>query len=1184
MKKVSGPSSASPKQSVERVETTTSEPRALPPAELRSGGLFGRVDPLKPSRPGDGNQVGLKASLEQRSRPLQPMTSTHELRLVNKKGETIRVPVQNYYLADDGTTREAVKGLAELSLRRDPGVQAELDRELTDLHAAHEMSFRVKDEHGHYTKIFHVPSHGQVIPLSAEHYEKLVASMGPVMNGLRDMLKVLYSNPSPTAKDLGIEHLPAEERQRVLDTVTSSVYFEPKLRTPAMKDYPFLAVGGFDAAVGSLDHPEPTFFEYNLGTPSGLSNNIQLLEILRQIDPELYATFKDRLAPDETFKILREGIESNAREWTAKVPLRNALDDLAKALPADRRQALRAQLDAAETPAEIKAVAESLLPAARGKPELREAIERALRRADGISVTIGPGVLNGAHPDVASIAMLSGLLYVNPSDLYEDQRGDMRLRTESGKDPVVTGVYGRAEESFFFMDERDGIPIRSPDFENNEALGQKLGVKLEAGIVYEFDYKDWDNIKDWSSHEEIIGVKLNPDGSPKLQQVYESVGRDPARPNEEPGSFARAVTSGALYYSGLGGRTVDDKRVFQAVSRYVAPKYTDAPDAPIARPPRTLDVSEYQSFYDSPNLERFVVKAPDKSGGAGVMLMVNLTPEKRLEVVEEVKKAPHDFIVQEFIGASVMMAPEKLESGPTVYGTKVPDWRIFGVLDAKGQIRAGKNAHLIRTANAGSASTNTSQGGGYGIGVVLGEAKPKDPKESVLPPIPEQPFVGASRMHDLRQFLFKLNELSEKAASAEPLAKDGQLGLLASFQREVMDILGRDFSPLMQVARDFDDGKIDQKQLYERLLAYRASMLEAPRFVGGGVAEVVHDILLGGKVEPPAELPPVLHETRRKKLDVRLLGSPVLTRTAEVGGRTLEKYEVGVYVKGPHPFVDEVMKELATAGGELRMIRTRDKGTGVYDDTPSIPYFTVNAEGRPIMAVDLSQDFALSALAHEREHFQLWLGIRNELVKAGVPELEANKQAMERANRPDLREETERRAVSAEARMQEKNRGEWNQGQTPPPLQASEPGYIARFGYPQVEALRALLHAAKWGETPLDEGAALALLGKLIDFAQESRAAGVSRLRKEAEARVNSSNLDRRLEGQALRHRAGVLERSGIFDLAFELDRTRFQNDGTLEELVRLYEKAIEARADGPTLGLERLRLRPVLDAIVQQQ
>ena len=79
-----------------------------------------------------------------------------------------------------------------------------------------------------------------------------------------------------------------------------------------MKDYPFLAVGGFDAAISDLGKVQPYFFEFNLGTPSGLSNNIQLLDDLRVLDPQLMATIAPRLPHDETFKLLKRAIDSNA--------------------------------------------------------------------------------------------------------------------------------------------------------------------------------------------------------------------------------------------------------------------------------------------------------------------------------------------------------------------------------------------------------------------------------------------------------------------------------------------------------------------------------------------------------------------------------------------------------------------------------------------------------------------------------------------------------------------------------------------------------------------------------------------------------------------------------------------------------------------------------------------------------
>src|SRR5262249_5328038 len=158
------------------------------------------------------------------------------LRLRNAAGATVEVPASNYYLDAEGKPRQFVAGLVEVALSRPPLEQQKLNFALTSAHADHEMSFRVKDpKTGHYDKIFSVPVHASPIPITELHYRKLIDSTQPVMRALRDMLRVIYSNPNPTAKDLGIQEVSADEQARILATVRESIYFEPKLRAPVMK-------------------------------------------------------------------------------------------------------------------------------------------------------------------------------------------------------------------------------------------------------------------------------------------------------------------------------------------------------------------------------------------------------------------------------------------------------------------------------------------------------------------------------------------------------------------------------------------------------------------------------------------------------------------------------------------------------------------------------------------------------------------------------------------------------------------------------------------------------------------------------------------------------------------------------------------------------------------------------------
>lgn len=1047
-------------------QTLTNRPRSLQEPIVSA--------PLSPALARRAPPVGRRTPV------MQPVESPLALRLENADGDVVRVPGTNYYLDAVGEPRPNVARIAQVALRRDAAMQVALDARLTKTHANAEMSFRVKDsDTGHYDKIFEVPVHGSVVPISQAHFDMLVASTGPVLRALREMLGVLYSNPNPTAADLGISELPQEEQARVMDSIAECVYFEPKMIHPAMRDYPFLAVSGFDAAVGDLDNPSPVFFEYNLGTPSGLSNNVQLLEALRDTDPQMFEAVRDRLVDDHTFEILKDAIDSNALAWT--------------------------------------------------------------NNPDGISVTVSPGVYNGAHPDVASIAMFSGMPLVNPSDMYVDESGTVRLDTGTATPhPAVTGIYGRMEESFFLQSDADGIPLRSPDLLDNAALCDKLGVAMEPGVIYAFESDD---------AGEITGVQLDDRGQPKLQQVFESMGRDPARPDADPGSFAGAIKGRKLYYSGLGGRTVDDKRIFQAVSRYLAPAFAEK-DTPIARPPRTLDPSEYAQFYSSDDLSRYVVKEPDNSGGAGVHLLVNDTPEKRRDVIAMVKAHPDRYIVQEFAQPALMVCPEQRQGTAPAYGSLANDWRLFTMMDASGNVSAGPNSLLLRTAKAKSASTNTSQGGGYGVGVVVGEGAKKR-GESVLPSKVVQQHVGASRLADLQQFVDALNILTSRSNPANDLAfeRDGYATLVAQFQRQVMDLLGREFSPLMTTLRSFDAGQIERVQLYECLLEARARLHETERFQAAPVASMLHRALAGLVMTTARhQLAPVDRDARRAELSVATM-EPNRVREQQLAGRSVAKYETGVVVTAPHPTIQRAIEEVAGAGGEIRDIALRDAATDAPLDEIAGPYFRVDASGTPVIGIDLTQDFALAALAHEMEHFRMWREIRADLIAKGVAPSAASLEANTELNTSANRVIGERRSVDAEMDAERRPDSHWNTGALRPST-PTERGYATRIAYPEIEGVRDALHRARWSEDPLDVEAAKTYLSRAIAIALDTRRAGFAGLEAQAAQAARSS----RVQSLELRNQAFALRDRAVWDTLFDAPTVeRFTSDETLDGLIELF-------------------------------
>src|SRR5690606_14749597 len=106
--------------------------------------------------------------------------------------------------------------------------------------------------------------------------------------------------------------------------------------------------------------------------------------------------------------------------------------------------------------------------------------------------------------------------------------------------------------------------------------------KLKAGVRYDFKL---------DANGKRIGVELDREGRPIVEHIYDRLGRDPNRPQEEAGSVIEAIHNRKLYFSGLGGRLIDDKRIFEVVSKNLAPEYHNS-KVPIASPPRTLDPSE----------------------------------------------------------------------------------------------------------------------------------------------------------------------------------------------------------------------------------------------------------------------------------------------------------------------------------------------------------------------------------------------------------------------------------------------------------------------------------------------------------------------------------------------------------------------------------------------------------------
>jgi uncharacterized circularly permuted ATP-grasp superfamily protein len=341
------------------------------------------------------------------------------------------VPTQNGYVRNENgaiVLRPGVDAITDVLFRRTPAEQKAIDEKLKVAHGRTENSF-LKTENGR--KVTFIPeTHGMVLPVPKSYFDTLVQSTKPILQRMRKILQGYYASENPSIESMGIQDFSPADRATLLGIMNSSMYFEPKTRHANLASYPFLFAAGFDAAIRDLDRPDATFFECNLGTPSGMSNNIQLLDNLRTVDPELFNVLKNRLPKDETFAIFRQVLEQSARAWTGV--------------------------------------------------------------AEGISVIISPGTENAAHPDISYHAVLSGLPLVRPRDLYQDVRGFIRLDQGRGeRDAIVTGIYNRMEESFLLNSPEDGVPARVTwALETNRRLSRALNLRLDDAYLYDYVYRD----------------------------------------------------------------------------------------------------------------------------------------------------------------------------------------------------------------------------------------------------------------------------------------------------------------------------------------------------------------------------------------------------------------------------------------------------------------------------------------------------------------------------------------------------------------------------------------------------------------------------------------------------------------------------------------------------------------------
>jgi uncharacterized circularly permuted ATP-grasp superfamily protein len=851
----------------------------------------------------------------------QPVLRPTELDL----GGSFKTQTTNFQVDEAGRPRDDSPP-ARVVLKRPPEVQDRINQRVTARHADGGMDFCKKNKvTGRYDTYFDVPVSAFLLTMEKHAYDRLIRSTEPVMRAFRDIAQVVYSKIDPTPEDFGVSDIPPGDREIFMRCIRECIYFEPKLVDPAFRSYPFIPIVGFDAAPDDPRNPEPVFHEANAGTPSGLSNNNQLLEHLRREDPEQVATIEDRLfSRDDTFPLLRQAIDSCALEWT--------------------------------------------------------------QNPNGISVVIGPGPANGAHPDVASIAAYSGMPMVYPHDLYRDRDGNIRMLTGDPKhDPIVTGIYGRTEETFFFQDDELQIPIRSPDFARNDeiagAVSKKHGrdVELKKNVAYQYLYRNPEEIKDWSDPKEIKDVAFDRAGRPKLMSTWSQLSPDPTRPEVPPGKLAEAVKQKKLYFSGFGGRIVDHKALFAIVSKYLAPKLTEG--GPIARPPRTLSPEEDGEYYANPRA--FVTKPPDASGGEGVHIGPVLSEEALAASVERTRKQRDRIVVQDFWTTALTTdVKTDKQTGAKYYGTTIPDIRVFSLLFADGSAHAGEQSFLIRTDVQDIGKTNTGSGGGYGILAILGEpGRRKELGAPLTPPRPEVPHVAKKHMEELLAFLVELNAITE-AADLGTLAKNGRARALGEqYLRPVMDLLGEEAMPLLRLTRRFDAGELSQAELNRALLELRYSLL-TKEYPNGEVSRQVRQQLALYRPRLANEPMKKVAAMVRPEVHYEITGLPVPLPARFQLSEDVLLLATGRVVT-TDPALSQWIERMRSEGGEVEIMRAQQRTTGQWVGGGFPPSFYLDDRSCPRIALAADSNDLYADLMSVAPKLERWLETRNELIEDG---------------------------------------------------------------------------------------------------------------------------------------------------------------------------------------------------------
>ena len=334
-------------------------------------------------------------------------------------GQT-QVQVSNYIFSAR-KSREAykhAKPIAERLLKEAVANHYSESKRLTKFLKNRDLTFSKKTSSGEY-KTFTVPCTTTVVPLQKSLFNDVEKAAQKLMIALRAVIQDIYGSKSVEASKF-VQSLPSGVKEIFIEAIKASPNYFPQLHHKNMKNYPFMDNVGLDLVLvedylnRSEDFPNLIaknkideipglpfrILEINAGSPSGASNNMNVLQGLYEQAPDILDSL-GKVMPNDHFKVLGETYRSLGEAWT--------------------------------------------------------------KNKKGVQILLPPGGSNGAAPEIHQLAAYSGLIYAEADQLYQDNEGFIRLRTVAKDNPIVTAIYSRVNADSALYDPDAGLFMKDPE-------------------------------------------------------------------------------------------------------------------------------------------------------------------------------------------------------------------------------------------------------------------------------------------------------------------------------------------------------------------------------------------------------------------------------------------------------------------------------------------------------------------------------------------------------------------------------------------------------------------------------------------------------------------------------------------------------------------------------------------------